>query len=169
MKSLLFLIVLLVPAISSGEFLCSVDINYKWAKTEAKAAKDKEEVVPEESTVLWARVEQSGVDEATAKEKLASFVIRERQKASIVCKDLHENLSGCIAAKYAGAKSDLQTIDFGARKVLQDAIASDCKSQQGRCKEIEASEPKCIDKTPKKEDAVGDGKKDDKGKGAKKK
>ena len=162
MKLTLFLFVFFAPIIAWAEFSCSVDISYKWAKG------DKEPL--EESSILWARVEQTGLDEAAAKERLSSFVIREQQKAGAVCKDLHENLSGCISAKYAGVKSELQAIDFAARKILQDAIASDCKSQQGRCKEVAATEPKCFDKTPKKEETAADAKKDEKGKaGAKKK
>ena len=142
------------------EFACVADVNYKWVKGEK-----------DESTIFWATVDKAGPDETAAKGALAKYMAIEQHRAGEACRDIHENLSGCIAAKYAGVKAQLQSMDFGARKNLQEAIDADCKLQQGKCKEVVAGEPKCAEIVKKVVEAVAGAdaaKKDEKGKGKKK-
>ena len=138
------------PALA--DFRCSSDVSYKWKKSES-----------EEAVIHWAALDAEGVDEAASKSTLEERVLHEKKKASEACKDLHENLSGCLGAKYSSTASELKALDFSARKALQDAIQTDCKAQQGRCMEISASDAKCVEK--KKAESAEDTKKDDKGKG----
>ncbi len=140
-----------------AQAVCSSEVTYKWKKAES-----------EESTIHWSLLEQAAVDEASARGKLSAFVVREKKRASEACRELHENLTGCISSKYGSAKDQMASMDFTLRKDLEGAIAADCKQQQGKCREISASEPKCVDKG--KEAAAADaGKKEEKGKEKKKK
>lgn len=123
----------LCPPISAAEFHCEAALSYKWRK-------DKEEVANEE---FFSSVEEKGADEVSAKDALTRKIAREKSRAKEECKREHENLSGCIAAKYAAIASVLSSLGFSARKAVQDAIASDCTSIQGVCSQVVSSEPVC--------------------------
>ena len=121
------LFALLLPFNAFSDFVCSSDVSYKWQKSEVKdqkkdEKKEEKKEEKEDTTIHWSTLEQGGSDEAAAKDALSKYVVREQKKASETCKILHENLSGCITAKFASSKAELQAMDFGARKTLQEAI-----------------------------------------------
>ena len=153
----LLIVASLRPCMGFAEFSCSQEVTYKWSRGEGESKI--------ESTIHWGTYKSSGADEASVKEQLEPFVTRERKRASEACRDLHENLSGCIATKYAVHQAEFRGMEFSSRKVLQQAIEQDCKEQQGKCLEIAAGEQKCSE-IKKADDAAaeGDAKKDDKGK-----
>lgn len=149
----LALIIMSAATLAHAEWLCRQEINMKWKK-------DKEEVG---SQVFFTSVEAKGADEAIAKANLNSVLGSEKAEAQVHCKKYHENLSGCIAAKYASMSSTLSTLSFSARKAVEDSVAKDCDAQQGKCS-IEAVDPVCAEiKSP---DAVAAtaGKKEEKAK-----
>jgi len=121
----------------------------------------------QESVIHWGSYKVGGNDEPSAKEALEKIVNRERHRASEACREIHENLARCIATKYGTHQSELNVMDFGARKTLHEAIAADCKEQQGNCLEIAASDQKCAEKVapePAEEKKDEKGKKEDKAK-----
>ena len=150
-----------------GDFVCSQEVSYKWAPLQKPSLKEEQEKQEkQESVIHWGSYQQSGMDEASAKEALGSIVVREQKRASEMCHELHENLAGCIAAKFGTHKAEFSEMDFATRKSLQEAIGADCKEQQGKCTETLVTEAKCFERKKAEEAAPagGDAKKDDKGK-----
>ena len=127
------LISFLYPAASFAEFICGAEISYEWKRAQAENP----------VSVSAGSVQEKGADEASAKSRLSVLVKSRLTEVRAECRREHENLSGCIAAKYAASAAVLQNLGFNARKALEEAISSDCKAQQGVCKEPQASEPVC--------------------------
>jgi hypothetical protein len=111
---------------------CSAEVSYKWKKGDS-----------EESTIHWATIRLKGEEEKAVRAALIERVVREKKKASEACKDLHENMSGCLTAKLASSSGNIRGLDFAARRTVSDAITQDCKLQQGRCLEILSPDPTC--------------------------
>ena len=118
-----------------ADFNCGSEISFKWKKEGSEDAVE----------VPWGKVNAQGPDEAQAKTKLGESVLKQRQRAAEYCHRQHENLTGCVSVKYAANTSTLKSLDFSARKALEEAINSDCKSSQGVCAETTASEPTCAE------------------------
>ena len=120
------------------------DVSYKW-----KREKDEKE-----SEVKVVTVEHSAPDEATAKAKLNRHVDGERLRAQEQCTDAHENLTKCIASKYASVNQVHSNLGFSARKALEDAVKNDCEKSQGICLGTAASEAVCKEKVVAAKEAV---------------
>jgi hypothetical protein len=101
-----------------------------------------EEEKPE--TIVYSQEEASGDEEERVRQALSRKVILTQQEALKLCKDRHENLSGCVASKYTALGGLLQQMQFSARAQLQSAIEADCKKQLGRCGLGNAPELQCI-------------------------
>ena len=123
------------PTVVRAEFVCHVDVSYSWKKEKAEQPLD----------VFYSTIQSSAADEAGAKAGLVDTSAREQSKAMEDCRKQHENRSGCIAAKYTANANLLQMMKAEARKVLEEAIASDCASTQGSCLKATLSEPKCAE------------------------
>ena len=171
MKTIIYFLILVLAVRStlvSAEFACSSEISYKWR--EISGEKEKGGAKGAEAVIYFSSVQETGADEAAAKKALEESTVREKVKASDACKRLHENLAGCMSAKFASLANTLQNASFTARKQIEDAVVADCRGQQGTCLEIIASDPKCaeIKKESAEDEKKEAGKKDEKGKGKKK-
>jgi hypothetical protein len=144
-----------VPA--AADTVCQAEISFKWKH----AKEDAEETVP------WVSVQQAGADETAAKAALSEFIEVERAKARAACEEAHQNLSRCIASKYAAMSSVMQGQTFSARKAFEDAISKDCERDQGTCGEVTASDPKCTERKASGPEQGGEKKDTAKDKGAK--
>lgn len=121
-----------------AEFSCRAGLHYSWKKQgEEDALK-----------VEWPALEIVSESEVEAKAKLEERLIKEKAKALEACRAEHENLSGCVAAKFSVMASVMQRLAFSARKSLEKAINADCSSRQGSCIKVESEEIKCTDLTP---------------------
>jgi hypothetical protein len=110
---------------------CRADVSYS-----VKKASSEESVVVKQE-------EARGPEEAAVKEALLQRLVISRQEALAICRERHENVSACVASKFAKNGGLMQQLPFAARVKLQEAIDSDCKSQQGVCSEGKAIEPVC--------------------------
>lgn len=144
---------------ASADFTCSTTLSYKWIKTEAgskaqvpasstpQAEKGGEGAAASEpSIVTLTAIEKSGVDEAAAKAALQVEVSKGKIRASDACQRDHESFATCMVTKLKSDSSTLGVLSFSARKKVEEAIAADCKAQQGTCLTVESSEPKCVEK-----------------------
>lgn len=138
MKLLLNLLVacLALAPVCYAEHLCRASVSYSWQRD-----KDVTKII-----VFTSNLEVTGADEADAKRILQERAGPEKVKAAERCKREHENQAGCLAAKMNSLSSTMQGLTFSARKLLEDSIAADCKTQQGKCGEGELSEPQCVEK-----------------------
>ena len=142
-----------------AEFVCASEVSYKWKKGE------------KESSVSVSRIERRGADEAAGKAALEESLSREKSDALDECRKQHENMAGCMSAKFTSNSDALRSMSFPARKQLEEAVGADCKEGQGSCTEAATSEAVCreIKKAETTDAAKADtAKKDEKGKGKKK-
>lgn len=148
--------VILLPS-ANAEFICRSDLNYSLKKEKEQTA----------SKIFFRALEARAGDEAAAKAALAGFIEVEKPKALATCRREHENEADCVAAKYASMGGALQGMSFAARKSLESAIASDCKSKQGLCESIVSSDPKCSELLNASQTPAAEGGAKESGKGAK--
>jgi len=146
----------------SAEFKCGAEVSYKWkslsssqqasAPLEAEGTKVAAESTPSaesvntsssERSVFWTGVEQKAATEEEGKTAVTKLALMHRAAADKACISQHENLAGCIASKYNSISASLTNLSFQARKSMDEAIASDCKNQQGKCLGTNLSEVKC--------------------------
>lgn len=107
-----------------GAVRCTTKVHYSWMP------KESEQEQKEHWTTLW--LDGESQKKATAElEKLADRITSEAQEH---CRKRHENLSGCIAAKYSSLGPTLKALDYSARTSLEKAIVADCESVNGACK-----------------------------------
>ncbi len=138
---------------------CKSEVSFKWKKDD------------KESTVLVSRVSRSGADEAAAKRALDEAIAREKGAAMESCKHQHENVTGCMNGKFASLGPALQSASFNLRKHIEDAVAKECKENQGTCSDVLSSEVQCeeIKKAENADAAKAEtSKKEEKAKGKKK-
>lgn len=149
-----------------GEFECASHVHYRWEvhetgeskhhvedgakQDEAEKTKAKMPKVSFDVLSVTRRIRAATEDEAKAKIQLA--LDKDKQDAMEECQSVHENLSGCIAAKFLAMGNVLRQLDFNARKELENSISEDCRSSTGRCLKSEASPIECHSLEPKKED-----------------
>ncbi|MCB0335546.1 MAG: hypothetical protein KDD62_04550 [Bdellovibrionales bacterium] len=146
-----------------ADHICSVEVSYTWQKkmqeeeAEESSKKKKKQNIEESKPkkVLFKKLSVTGKDEPLAKQKAKDKGKEELSAADLQCNKLHEDLAGCMAAKFHASRSVLQTLSFKARKDLEDAIVEGCKGQEGVCGISELSEPRCREKLeePEGEDA----------------
>ncbi len=129
---LLIVFVTMVPS-AWGQVTCSSDISYSWKRSDGAQV-----------DVKWGSFQAKEADEATAKIKLRMLIDQEMVRAREVCQKEHENLSGCFSAKYTASYAILQSLNFSARKSMEEAISSDCKKQQGQCEQSKVTDPACV-------------------------
>lgn len=127
-----------------ADFICRSDVSYKWVKADpAKSTPEPKPASSAETTVRFAAVERSGVDEAGAKASLEPELNKTKVRATEACKKEHENLAGCIAGKFSIQSSTLAGLSFTARRELEKAITADCQAQLGTCLTALSSDPAC--------------------------
>src|SRR3990167_3614836 len=97
----------LVPPVFA-EHQCSSSLSYVWIREK------------EERKVDWSTVTFSGESEEGAKTRLLEIVEREKKAALGKCREEHENLSGCVAAKYAALQGVYGTLGFEVRRSIDE-------------------------------------------------
>jgi hypothetical protein len=97
------------------------------------------------STISFAQIEAKSEDEAKAKAALQKLSGRYLEKAREACRERHENVGGCISAKFEANAAALRSLDFSVRKALEESLRGDCESQRGRCVKAELKEPVCAE------------------------
>jgi hypothetical protein len=120
------------PVISFADFQCKASISYGWQRGESA-----------EQTTFFSGAEGVAATEEAARVVLAERTSREEPKAIAECRRLHENLSQCVATKYASLGGVLGSMSFSSRKSLEDSINKDCMAAQGVCTGSKLSEVKC--------------------------
>lgn len=119
-----------------AEVGCKADLSYSWKRSADGV----------ESKALFRTIEVVGSDEAVAKQLLQESLTRERPRALISCRDRHENITECVATRFAQHQTTLSGMSFSARRALEDAIKSDCQSVQGVCGEVSTGEVTCAER-----------------------
>ncbi|MEZ4753692.1 MAG: hypothetical protein R3A13_05200 [Bdellovibrionota bacterium] len=125
-----------------AEVLCSSEVKYRWKKIE-------EETPIDES---WKIIEDRGAIKELAEADLKLALNYEKEKAKVACMRAHENLAGCISGRHSAMRNIIGQLSFTARRVIEEAIAEDCKISQGQCLEVVSSEPKCEEQKVETED-----------------
>jgi hypothetical protein len=125
--------IVIADSTASAEFLCRQSVTYQWSK----AKEDKP------TDVHWITVESRGKTEDDAKSSLDEPITREQKRAKEDCQKEHENLAGCVAAKYSSLAPTLERLGFSQRKGVEEAIQNDCQLHQGICKLISLGEIHC--------------------------
>lgn len=136
-----------------SESLCTARISYSWQpQVEKETSTDADGKTAEESLgsassesleVSYGVVRRRGETEEVARELCREGLEAKKAEALKACRDLHENLSGCISGKFTTMSALLKQLDFEARKELEASIATDCRKNSGRCLKSEASEVEC--------------------------
>jgi hypothetical protein len=151
-KYMLALLTFLLPAMPSrADFSCVASVSYQWKKDGG-----------EPQAMFFVNMAGNAMTEEEAKAQVLELANREKARARDACTRRHENLSGCISAKFAAEASLLAKLGFGARKSLEEAVSADCKLQQGQCLDPVVSDIKCLQVG--KTEGEGDGKTAEKGK-----
>ncbi|NLF25622.1 MAG: hypothetical protein GX589_08220 [Deltaproteobacteria bacterium] len=141
-KYLLALMIFTFTALPGlADFSCVASVSYQWKKEGG-----------EPQSVFFINVAGNAADMEAAKVQVSRLADSEKVRARDACMRQHENLSGCISAKFAAESSLLAKLGFSARKSLEEAINADCKSQQGQCLEPVVSEIKCLQTEEAKEE-----------------
>jgi hypothetical protein len=135
------------------ESFCTTRISYFWQpQTENESPVDADKKLADESLgggapesleVAYGVVRRTGDTEEVARELCREGLEEKKAEALKECRELHENLSGCISGKFTTMSALLKQLDFEARKELEASIASDCRKISGRCLKAEASEVEC--------------------------
>lgn len=115
---------------------CRIELSYKWV-----GGDEEEQVVRVET------ISADAADEEVAKQRVSARGAEAEERVMRRCRDRHENLSGCIAEKFASLSSMMGSLSFTARKTLEDAVAQDCQKLQGRCLKFATSKAKCFVET----------------------
>lgn len=121
-----------------AQVVCQAEVGYEVKRVDLEN--------PE--VVVVRREEARGEVEEVVRQALSRKLVLSSREALDACREQHENLSGCVASKYASLGTLLQQMQFAARTKLQDAIESDCKSRMGTCAPGKAPEITCIVPTP---------------------
>ncbi|MCB0331231.1 MAG: hypothetical protein KDD70_16290 [Bdellovibrionales bacterium] len=79
------------------------------------------------------------------KQKFRAVLDRDIEEAMSECRETHENLSGCVSAKFLSMGNVMRQLGFQARKELETSISRDCSMMTGRCLEATASEVTCVE------------------------
>ena len=144
------------PLAANAAPVCSSGISYFWVpelttspvagKGKSPASENKEgESQATELKVLYDNVQRKGSSEEISRGLLSGILEDKKSEALKSCRELHENLSGCISGKFVSMAPVLRQLDFEARKQLEASITLDCKKNSGRCVKVEASEIQCSD------------------------
>lgn len=82
--------------------------------------------------------------EEVAKQEVSSKAVGAEERVMKLCRQKHENLSGCMAERFVSLSTMMGSLSFTARKTLEDAIAQDCQKTQGRCSKFIAGKVQCL-------------------------
>jgi hypothetical protein len=145
--------ILLAASTVSAQSSCEAKVTYKWKHSEGER---------EETTGSFIG---KGVTEAEAKAQLKGLLEKAKKDAASLCKETHENLSGCMANRYGKLGSSYNTMAFGVRKQMDEAVKSDCEKSQGQCLAATSTEEPCVTvEVAKSEDVAADSGKEQKDK-----
>ena len=146
----------LINNIAQADFVCASDISYTWtsssaAKASTPTASGANSTTPAANPVATSapnqtfvgKIEARAESEDLAKKALDARSAAAKTQAITRCKREHENMSGCVAAKYSAMGTTLNTLTFSARKALEDAIRTDCELQRGVCGEATVAQAQC--------------------------
>ena len=117
-----------------AEVGCSADLRYSW-----KRASDGVE-----SKTLFRRIEAVGTDEAVAKQQLQEAIVKEGPRALSNCRERHENITGCVATRFAQHQSTLagmslrlgERLKMRSRAIVNLFRASAAKLIPARCRAL---------------------------------
>lgn len=155
---------------SAADFICTADVSYTWNNSPAQSATPQKTPAAQSTpnSTFVGKLEARADTEENAKKEITSRAGGAKAQAAQRCKREHENLSGCVAAKYSAMSTTLNSLTFGARKSLEEAIHTDCELQSGTCGEVILGEASCHEEVKAAEPTPEAGKGADK-KGEKKK
>ena len=131
--AVLILVSTLLASPCLADFSCSATVSYQWKKEGG-----------EPQSLFFTEVIGKAAGEEAAKAQVKELADKEKPRALGACTRKHENLSGCISAKFAAEASLLASLGFSARKALEEAVSADCKAVQGDCLEPVVSETVCV-------------------------
>lgn len=152
---LIFLVILLLPAAPAlSQVNCKTNISYSWRPQPADLSSEKKKSgtaagaqsgEAEESPieVQFGVLGATAQTEQEAKDKLQGLVAKEISRASALCSDTHENLSGCIGGKLTALSSQIQNLSFNARRDLEQSVVADCQLRRGLCMPPKSSDIIC--------------------------
>jgi hypothetical protein len=141
-----------------AEFECSSALSYVW--------KQKKESKKEYFETVFAK----GADDALARQNLQGTIKAREPKGLVLCRDLHENLSGCLLSRTKNFSNNVVNVTaYAIRKEFLKAVQDDCNRQLGECHGVESSEPVCseIKAAVAETDQTGEKDKKEKEKGSK--
>jgi hypothetical protein len=161
LPKILFLILVIVPCVKEAfaETTCKTEIFYRW----------KEKNSEEEQKSLWTLLSVSGGDSEEVRRILQKRVVVEKTRADKECKRLYERLSVCISSKLLYRGASLKSLDFSARRMVEESIKEECESHYASCLSAMATELVCVEQKTAEADEEGKEEEDkDKKKGGKK-
>ena len=128
-----------------AEFLCTADISFSWSSKVAAGvpAATPSTVSATPNQTFVGKIEARAESEELAKKALEARSAAAKTQAIARCKREHENMSGCVAAKYSAMGTTLNTLTYNARKSLEEAIRTDCELQRGACGEATVAAAQC--------------------------
>lgn len=145
-----------------AESVCRADVSYSWVKTAptdseidgktesvnpAKASvtpNSPEESHPTVYTVHFTSIERTAGVEEVARTLIEGDVQRQRARAFERCRRAHESFGDCVSTKLSTKGMVLNSLSFSARSQVEKALLDECRSSQGECKAVTASEPVCV-------------------------
>lgn len=160
-------LITLAPLQLHADFICGAEVSYKFERGNGEKGGDNKEGEKTAEETFFSKVHKKGATEEATKKLVAEALVAEKSKARERCRQDHENLAGCISAKYSLFAGKAAGLTFSARKTLEEAITKDCTKQQGHCLESAASETTCEEEV--KPVTEGDAAKAEGGKGEKEK
>jgi len=169
------------PLPSYADSTCQVDVYYEWRPDPPVVEDDKKGKAAKREPlssrkVFWTLLSQAGKTTDEVKATLERFILLEESKAQKECNLLHSSLASCMSSKLKAHGGMLRSLDFSSRRLIEEAITEECRTQKGECIGANHSSVVCVEikkEEPKPEEAEGatDKKGGDKkgGKGDKKK
>ncbi|MCC6933112.1 MAG: hypothetical protein IT292_07645 [Deltaproteobacteria bacterium] len=156
---------------TAAVFRCGTDIFYSWqptpppppttqVKTQTTAASA---IAPIEE--FYQRIFDLEASEQAAKDRFNKNLPTYQAQAMKRCEEKHQSMARCLANNFKAIQTDMQAMDFEARKLLRESVTTDCQNVYGRCTATRTGEITCS----KDETTAGAKSGDDKGKDAKKK
>ena len=133
-RTVIAVILIFLPNLVLADFSCSTEVGYNWKKKDGQGDAIK---------VVVNDIGANGATEAEARDKINKIAKKQRRRAKKLCSDKHENMTGCISNRFIQSSTILATLNFSARKSLEDAIMRDCENMQGECLDSFVSEIVC--------------------------
>lgn len=144
------------PQNSFAEATCRSEVYYRWKEGSSEEIKKS----------LWRLLSETAETVDESKGNLDKRIIVEKAKAEKECIRQYTRISSCISAKMLNQGASLKSLDFSARRMVEEAIKKECEGKVGQCLDALHSEVLCVEKKEEApaEDAAAEGGKDGKDK-----